>query len=251
MRTLKDKLWRFLEDGVHKETAGLPVEWESRLKEAVPFEQFWSLSLLSCASAQWRGASPEIGIPSAAAVLLTAGATAAHALPVTGVRLPCMGDYHGGGPPEAGRILAGDALLPLAVKVLGEHEASVSLHLTEILLKSAAGILEAMSFGRHGQMTGSWNGRLASLAARMGVIASGSGSAPGETAALAGMALGKASAVLNDSPSRDAMVEAEMMLRDALEPLGPGAPLFHEIAEYTAARGNADSSDLFARLEPS
>lgn len=193
---------------------------------------------------------PERGIPSAAAVLLLAGSTAVHGIRVTGAPLPGLSGFRGGGPPEAGQILAGDAMIPLAARVLLEHSGTVSLHLTGLLMKTAAGILEAMSFGRHADMTGGWWGRLSSLAARMGTVVAGSPASCGETAALAGLALGRASAVLQSGSSRDCLVEAERILKETIEPLGPEARLFRQIAEFTAARGTGDSDDLFAGLAP-
>lgn len=246
---LRNSLARLLEEAVRDETAGLPREWADRLWNTLPFQQMCSLSLLSCASAQWCGAPASEGLSSAASVLLLAGATAAHAVPSVGVVLPCLEEYDGGGPPEAGRVLAGDAMLPLAVKILCRGDAPVSLHLTGLLMNSAAGILEAMSFGSHSLMTGSWNGRLASLAARMGTVSAGASPAYGETASLAGLALGRAAATLHLSSSRDSLVEAQLMIRDALEPIGREGRLFHQIAEDISARGAGGPDDLFAGLE--
>lgn len=250
MKALKDKLALAVGNAVQGETRGLPPEWAERLMAAVPFRQLWTTSLLSCASAQWCGADPEAGLAPAAAILFLAGATASHAVPSVGVFIPCMEGYDAGGSPEAGRILAGDALFPLAVKTLCSLPAPLSLHLSDVLLRNASGILEAMSYGSHSEMAGSWNGRLASLAARLGAVSAGASAAAGETAALAGHAIGMASATLHRSPSRDALVDAEMVLRESLEPLGRHALLFHEIASYISAQGTGDADSLFAGLEP-
>lgn len=249
MTGLRSSLAALLEEAFCKETSGLPEQWTERLRNSIPLSGLWNLSLLSCASAQWCGAPAEKGLPSSAAVMLLAGATAAHAVPSVGVELPCLEGYDAGGPPEAGRILAGDAMLPLAVKMLCRLDAPLSLCLTDLVLNCAVGILEAMSFGSHSLMTVSWNGRLASLAARMGAVTAGAPASQAETASLAGLALGRASAMLHLSGSRDSLVEAELMIRDALEPIGPTGRLFHEIAGCISARGSGDQEDLFRGLE--
>lgn len=251
MRALKDRLSALVGEVVSEETRGFPPTWEKRLTEAVPFRQIWHLSLLSCASAQWCGASPEKGLPASAAVLFLAGATASHGVPAVGVSIPFLEDYDAGGPPEAGRILAGDALLPLAVKVICGLDAPGSLVVADLLLKSASEMLDAMSFGRHADMTGRWAGRLAGLAARMGAVASGAPAFSSETAALAGMEIGRAAAILHLSPSRDGKHEAETMLKDAMDSLRPGdAGLFSEICGFISAIGTGESDSLFFGFEP-
>lgn len=251
MRALKDRLSALVGGVLSEETRGLPPEWGNRLTEAVPFHQLWHLSLLSCASAEWCGASPEKGLPASAAVLLLAGATASHGVPAVGASMPCMEDYDAGGPPEAGRILAGDALLPLAVRVICGLDAPGSLVLADLLLKSDSEMLDAMSFGRHADMTGRWAGRLAGLAARMGAVLSGAPALSAETAALAGMEIGKAAAILSLSPSRDGKHEAETMLRDAMESLRPGnAGLFSGICGFISALGTGEPDSLFFGFEP-
>lgn len=251
MRALKDRLHSICTGIVREESRGLPQEWENRLAEAVPFRQLWHLSLLSCASAQWCGAPPEKGLCASAAVLFLAGATASHGVPAVGVRFPFLDGYEAGGPPEAGRILAGDALMPLAVKATCGLDAPVSLVLADLLLKSASEMLEAMSFGKHADMTGRWAGRLAGLAARMGAVASGAQSPAAETAALAGMEIGKAAAILDLSPSRDGKHEAETMLRDAMTSLRPAnAPLFGEICGFISTMGTGEPDSLFFGFEP-
>lgn len=251
MRALKDRLSVLVATVLSEETRGLPSMWEERLTEAVPFRQLWHLSLLSCASAQWCGAPPEKGLPASVAVLLLAGSTASHGVPAVGVSFPCLEDYDAGGPPEAGRILAGDALLPLAVKVICGLDAPGSLVLADLLLKSASEMLDAMSFGRHADMTGRWAGRLAGLAARMGAVASGAPAFSAETAALAGMEIGKAAAILSLSPSRDGKHEAQTMLKDAMGSLRPGnAGLFSEICGFVSAMGTGEPDSLFFGFEP-
>ncbi len=251
MRALKDRLSALVTEVVSEEVRGLPTAWENRLTEAVPFRELWHLSLLSCASAQWCGAHPEKGLPASAAVLFLAGATASHGVPAVGVSMPGLENYDAGGPPEAGRILAGDALLPLAVKVTCGLDAPGSLVLADLLLKSASEMLDSMSFGRHADMTGRWAGRLAGLAARMGAVASGAPAYSAETAALAGMEIGKAAATLQLSPSRDGKYEAETMLKDAMGSLRPGeAGLFREICGFVSAIGTGESDSLFFGFEP-
>lgn len=251
VRALKERLSTLVGGAVSEEVRGMPGEWGNRLAEAVPFRQLWHLSLLSCASAQWCGAPPEKGLHASAAVLFLAGATASHAVPAVGVTMPCMDGYDAGGPPEAGRILAGDALLPLAVKVIGGLDTPVSLVLADLLLKSASEMIETMSFGRHADMTGRWAGRLSGLAARMGAVSSGAPAAAAETAALAGMEIGKAAAILHLTPARDAMQEAGAMLKDAMTSLRPGnAGLFGEICGFVSAMGTGEPDSLFFGFEP-
>jgi len=251
VRALKERLSALIAEAVSEETRGLPPVWENRLIEAVPFRQLWHLSLLSCASAQWCGAPAGKGLPASAAVLFLAGATASHGVPAVGVSLPWLGEYDAGGPPEAGRILAGDALLPLAVKVICRLDAPGSLVLADLLLKSASEMLDAMSFGRHADMTGRWAGRLAGLAARMGAVASGAPAHSAETAALAGMETGKAAAILQLAPSNDGKHEAGTMLKDAMGSLRPGnAELFGEICGFVSALGTGGSDNLFSGFEP-
>ncbi len=250
MRTLKDGLALLVEEALGEETADLPSSWRIRISRAIPFQDIWSISLVSCASSQWCKAPPETGLPGAAAVLLLAGATAVHSLPPVGATLPGIEGYDGGGDPPAARILAGDALIPLAARVLSRLDPPVCIHLTDLLMKTAGGILEAMSYGSRSDMTGKWTGRLASLAARMGAVSAGAEPGRTETAALAGFSVGQASAILSRSFSREANVEAERMLGEALDALGGDSRLFREIAGFIAARGTGDSGDLFAALEP-
>jgi hypothetical protein len=250
LRTLRDELALMVEGTLQEETAGLPASWRTRISRAIPFQGFWSVSLVSCASSQWCGAPPETGLPGAAAVLLLAGATAVHSLHPVGAVLPGIEGYDGGGDPPAARILAGDALIPLAARVLCRLDPPVCVHLADLLMKTAGGILEAMSYGNRSDMTEKWTGRLASLAARMGAVSAGAEPGRTETAALAGFSLGQAAAILSSAGSREANVEAERMLGEALETLGGDSRLFEEIAGFIAARGTGDSGDLFAALEP-
>jgi len=251
VRALKDRLSALVGEVVGEEVRGLPSAWENRLTAAVPFRQVWHLSLLSCASAQWCGAPPEKGLPASAAVLFLAGATASHGVPAVGVTFPCMEGYDAGGHPEAGRILAGDALLPLAVRTICGLDVPGSLVLADLLLKSATEMLDAMSFGRHADMTGRWAGRLAGLAARMGAVVSGAPAFSAETAALAGMEIGKAAAILQLSPSRDGKREAETMLKDAMGSFSSGnAGLFGEICGFVSAMGTGEPDSLFFGFEP-
>lgn len=249
MRVLREELRGLLREAVERETVGLPETWTRCLRRAVPFEPLWSLSLLACASAQRCRVAPDRGLPSSAAVLLLAGATAAHNLPCMELDIPGMQGYDAGGCTDAGRILAGDAMIPLAVRLLAEEREPSSLFLAELLLTSAPGVLEAMRYGRHGHMGEHWCGRLASLSARMGAVAAGAAAPLPETAALAGQVMGEAWAVLRSHGPRTPREEAKRMMKEALEPLGPEAHLFREIGDFIADPGTDGSDDLFSSLE--
>ncbi len=240
MRNLEKSLALLVEETLGAETEGLPPQWRARLSQAIPFREFRNVSLVSCASSQWCGAPPETGLPGAAAVLFLAGAAAVHSLDPVGAALPGIEGYDGGGDPTAARILAGDALIPMAAGTLCRHVPSACISLTGMLMKTAGGILEAMNDGnRPDPAAGEWVARLASLAAGMGAVSAGAGPDGIRKAESAGFLLGLASALPGE-----AFLEAERMLREALDSLGGGSPLFREIAGLIAARGTGEEAPL-------
>lgn len=222
---------------------GAPPEFRrvaSRVVEAChgPFP-----GLLACAASRWCGAGPEAGLPAAVAAVLLRAALLGHAaLPEFSGFFSDSGLAEEAG--EADTLLAGDALIPLALEHLA---ASGGVHST-LLVRDAVralsgeGVLEGFSLeldlaatGRPdvSEEGGTWRvhaGKLARFASQGGARLAGGTPQLLDDSARIGLCMGLAMDIVqgNPYPSRRARsrgastAEASVLLDEALGLIGNG-----------------------------
>ena len=219
-------------------------------------------ALLAPAAAVRCGGEPRDAIPVASAVALLSGAVCCHlgleGMPLARAAAGEVCSKHG--PVLA--ILAGDALLPMAMSVLSSECGRHSLMLVDAaaVAMGTTGVLGSLSFlvrrmegdpvpvedeGDQGLMVLS---SLARLAARGGALVVGAPEELADDCALAGLCTGRALDLLeSDGPGREQLFEARAELDRARELVGSGdrARLFGQVIDAVGRHFPSRSDELF------
>ncbi len=219
-------------------------------------------ALLAPAAAIRSGGDPADGVPVASAVALLSGAVCCH-LGLEGMPLAsaAAGEVcHDHGPVLS--ILAGDALVPMAMSILASECGRHSVMLVDAagVAMGATGVLGSLSFlvrsmegdsvpmedeGDQGLMGLS---PLARLAARGGALVVGAPEELADDLALAGLCTGRALDLLeSDGPDREQLFEARSELDRARELVGSGdrARLFGQVIDAVGRHFPSRSDELF------
>ncbi len=219
-------------------------------------------ALLAPAAAVRCGGEPRDAIPVASAVALLSGAVCCHlgleGMPLARAAAGEVCRHHG----PVLSILAGDALVPMAMSILasecGRH--SVMLVDAAAVAMGTTGVLGSLSFlvrrmegdpvpvedeGDQGLMGLS---PLARLAARGGALVVGAPEELADDCALAGLCTGRALDLLeSDGPGREQLFEARTELDRARELVGAGdsARLFGQVIDAVGRHFPSRSDELF------
>lgn len=219
-------------------------------------------ALLAPAAARVCAGEDEPSMPVAAAVALLSGAVCCHlgleGMPLARAAAGRVRRDHG----DVLAILAGDALVPMAMSILagecGRH--SVMLLDTAAVAMGTTGVLGSLSF-----LVGKTSGRsvpvqeeddqglmglspLARLAAAGGALAVGAPEEQVDDCALAGLCVGRALDILeSDGPGRDRLYQAQAELDRARELVGTSerSVLFHQLIDATGRHFPSRSDELF------
>ena len=224
-------------------------------------------ALLAPAAARFCGADPADALPAAASVTMLSGAVGCHlgleGMPLAGTSAGDICRKHG--PVLA--ILAGDALVPMAMGVLaaecGRH--SVMLVSAASVAMGTTGVLGSASLLAGGSTSGDLPPELeddqghmglsplARFAAWGGALLAGAAREMADDCALAGLHAGRALDVLeSDGPGPDRVFEARSELDRARELVGTGqrADLFAAVIDAVGRHFPSRSDELFFRTAP-
>lgn len=222
--------------------------------------------LIACAASRWCGSGPEAGLPAAVAVVLLEASLECHcSLP--GFSGLFTDSDLAGEVGEADALLAGDALIPLALEHLAANGGAHSTLLVRDAVRSLAGegVLEGLSLeldlaagGRDGFSEGGpWHvhaGKLARFASQGGARLAGASPQMVDDASRIGLCVGLAMDIVQGSPypsrggrpKATSTAEASVLLDEALGLIGngPEGDLYRQLIDLVWGE------DLFSGVEP-
>jgi hypothetical protein len=252
---------------IRQSTAGCPERFRDAMLAAIEITRPLEISLLACGAARWSGGAFEAGLPAAVAAHLLRAALVSHAT------LPGFeSSFASGAVPLCDRfddstaILAGDALIPLAVSHLvsngGRHGTALVDDAMEAI--GAQGVLAGISLeqeGRISTLTGDiearelWAGSLARFAAVSGARLAGASERQMDQISLLGLESGRAWCMISSICTgggdggkwQELHRESLSIFDDARILAGTGEEgyLLREIIDCLKNRPPADPSDLF------
>ncbi len=252
---------------ISKSTDSRPERFRDAMLAAVDIARPLEISLLACGAARWSGGTCEAGLTAAVAAHILRAALVSHAT------LPGFESSFAAGAAslceefdDATAILAGDAMIPLAVSHLvlkgGRHGTALVDDAMEAI--GAMGILAGISLeqeGRISALTGDvetrelWAGSLARFAAMSGARLAGASERQMDQISLLGLESGRAWCLISGIGTEEGAGERWQELhREALSIFddarilagtGEEGLLLREIIGYLKNRSPADPSDLF------
>lgn len=251
-----EKLKNELEDAalgaINRATIDIPAPFQKVLQSCITHSNHLEISLLACAASEWCAHPRDTGMPVAvAALMLRAGITVHLTLP----GFTAMNDSNSDlleKQDDVTAILAGDALLALAMEHLAENGGRHAARLLAEAVRAtgARGVLAGLSLKLDKQEEdisvlpdgrSIWevtSGQIARFAAQGGALLAGASDIQLDDAAQIGLLTGRAWYLVEKAKSasvkrdvRNPMFEARTLMEqaEAIAGHGPEAKLFHSI----------------------
>ncbi len=252
LEKLKSELGDAALGAINRATIDIPAPFQKALQSCVTHSDHLEISLLACAASEWCGHPRATGMPVAVAALMLRAGISVH------LTLPGFITAHDSIPDlleeqdDVTAILAGDALLALAMEHLAENGGR---HAARLLVEAVR------ATGTHGMLAGLslkldqqkedisvvpdgrsiWevtSGQIARFAAQGGALLAGASDTMLDDAAQIGLLTGRAWYLVEEAKSssvkrdgRNPMFEARTLMEQAEAIAGhsPEADLFHSI----------------------
>lgn len=252
LEKLKSELKDTALDAVNRATMDIPAPFQKALQSCVTHNDHLEISLLACAASEWSGHSRVTGMPVAVAALMLRSGISVH------LTLPGFSAMNASNSDllekqdDVTVILAGDALLALAMEYLAENGGRYAARLLAEAVRAtgARGMLAGLSLkldqkeedisivpdGRSIWEVSS--GQIARFAAHGGALLAGASDMMLDDAAQIGLLTGRAWYLVEKSKcesvkrdERNLMFEARTLMEqaEAIAGHGPEADLFHSI----------------------
>lgn len=252
LEKLKSELGDAALDAINRAAIDIPAPFQRALHSCVTHSDHLEISLLSCAASEWCGCPQDTGMPVAVAALMLRAGISVH------LSLPGFIDMNNSVPDllekqdDVTAILAGDALLALAMEHLAENGGRHAARLLSEAVRAtgARGMLAGLSLKLDQQEEdissvpdgrSIWeitSGQIARFAAQGGALLAGASDSMLDDAAQIGLLTGRAWYLVEKAKSlsekrdeRSPLFEARTLMEQAetITGHGPEAALFHLI----------------------